>query len=188
VGCSGSATSGISRHSFKFNFFSDSRDRVTDLFDDPLKITRGKSQSPFPDSNLTRIRQINLIANWRIFGAAHGRSPGASAFRKKSLLKRNRLGDFSEPLNAHLVVHEQRQNDDDRKWDTNQPKQSASTKSHVGLHSTCPPHQPGKIPSVPLQGKSLKYLGRNIWDAFGTAFPLQHYLGGDGTEPHGSPN
>ena len=80
---------GFRRHSFKFNFFSDSRNRVAYLFDYPLKITRGKSQSPFPGSNLTRIRQINFIANWRMFGATHVRSPGASASSKEK-----RLGEF----------------------------------------------------------------------------------------------
>jgi hypothetical protein len=34
-------------------------------------------------------------------------------------------------------MHEQRQKKNDRKRDTDQPKQSASTKAHDGLHSLC---------------------------------------------------
>jgi hypothetical protein len=55
---------------------------------------------------------------------------------------------FSEPLNAHSVVHEQRRNENERKWDTNQPKQSASTKAHDDLHSTCLLN-PGKFGGFP---------------------------------------
>jgi hypothetical protein len=40
------------------------------------------------------------------------------------------------PLAKHLalVMHEQRKDNDDRKWNANQPEQCTSTETHDSLH------------------------------------------------------
>jgi hypothetical protein len=45
-----------------------------------------------------------------------------------------RTGVFHESATLSLVMHKQRQQDDDWKWDSNQPKKCTFTKAHVCLH------------------------------------------------------
>jgi hypothetical protein len=47
-----------------------------------------------------------------------------------------RTGVFHESATLSLVMHKQRQQDDDWKWDSNQPKECTFTKAHVCLHTS----------------------------------------------------
>ena len=56
----------------KFNFLADGRDGVAHLVDNGLQRFSGYAEPPGPGSKLSRICQVDLIANGRMFYAMHG--------------------------------------------------------------------------------------------------------------------
>jgi hypothetical protein len=59
------------------------------------------------------------------------------SFLESQMARRELSEPFESFFRLRSVMHEQRQKKNDRKRDTDQPKQSASTKAHDGLHSLC---------------------------------------------------
>ena len=59
----------------QFNFLGYRRDGVADLSDNALQYIRRNPKPPGPGTNLSRIRQVYLVANWRMFDALHDGTP-----------------------------------------------------------------------------------------------------------------
>ena len=109
------------------------------LFNPDLKRSMRKQGVRRPvSSSVAEPPSISIVPSGR-----HSRSsPTVAMFSPRSLLElqmaRRELSEpFGSSFRLRSVMHEQRQKKNDRKRDTDQPKQSASTKAHDGLHSFC---------------------------------------------------
>jgi hypothetical protein len=81
------------------------------------------------------------------------------------------------PRNVRLVMHEQCQENNNRKWNSNQPEQRASTKAHIGLHALMLAIQQSGKESVPSNLGS-RALIVSVWQFRCLESPLlQHQLG-----------
>jgi hypothetical protein len=59
----------------QFNFLGYRCDGVADLSDNALQDVRRNPKPPGPGTKLSRIRQVYLVANWRMFDALHDGTP-----------------------------------------------------------------------------------------------------------------
>jgi hypothetical protein len=59
----------------QFNFFDYRPDGIADLSDNALQCTRRNPEPSRLGTNLSRIRQVYLVANWRMFDALHDGTP-----------------------------------------------------------------------------------------------------------------
>ena len=66
---------GFTSRPLQFNFLGNGRNGITDLVDDRLQCIRGYIEPPGPGTNLNGLRQVDFIADGRMFDSLHDGIP-----------------------------------------------------------------------------------------------------------------